>query len=196
MPLEHHQAMPGVAVELCPHCRGLLFDRNEFRKMVGRGSLASATEVVPLMLGEEVAMRCPTCVDPAMQPLQLKAPQTGNLWQCRDCGSTWLPEGAFFALKRALGTRNSIAKDVMTDRPSRATRTSKAPGLAHSRSSFDIGLENLIGVPLVLLLSYLFSATLLGRILASMVGMPFHEWLRRERVGAAKRLRMRSCLRR
>jgi len=176
MPLEDYEAMPGVVVELCPHCRGVFLDRDEIRKLVGRGSLADATEVVPLMLGEEVTMRCPTCVDPAMQPLGLKAPETGDLWQCRDCGGSWLPEGAFFALARALSTkRKSAAEDLTRDRAEGTAQGAQSQRMAHSRSSFDVGLENLIGVPLVLLLSYLFSATLLGRMLASLVGMPFHE---------------------
>jgi len=176
MPLEDYEAMPRVVVELCPHCRGLFLDRDEIRKLVGRGSLADAIEVVPLVLGEEVMMRCPTCVDPAMQPLRLKAPETGELWQCRDCGGSWLPEGAFLALARALSTtRISAAEELAADRASKAVQGERTQRLAHSRSSFDIGLENLIGVPLVLLLSYLFSSTLLGRILASFVGMPFHE---------------------
>jgi len=177
MPLEDYEAAPGAIVELCPHCRGLFLDRQEIRKLVGRGSLADATEVVPLLLGEEVAMRCPTCVDPAMQPLQLRAPTTGELWQCRGCGGTWLPEGAFFVLARALSGKREAASDKpATDRAEGvAKRGRSTPRLAHARSSFDVGLENLIGVPLVLFLSYLFCSTALGRMLASLVGMPFHE---------------------
>ncbi len=175
MPLESYEAMPGVVVELCQHCRGLFLDRNEIRKLLGRGSLAGVTEVVPLVLGEEVAMRCPTCVDPAMQPLRLSA-GAGDLWQCRGCGGSWLPEGAFFALARALKTNSTRpSKEPTARRASRTPGRHRLPRLAHSRSSFDAGLENLIGVPLVLLLSYLFSATFLGRMLASLVGMPFHE---------------------
>ena len=49
------------------------------------------------------------------------------------------------------------------------------PDLAHSRSRFDQGVENLIGVPLALTLSWIFCSTDLGRLLASLVGMPFHE---------------------
>ena len=175
MPLEDYEATPGVVVGLCPHCRGLFLDRDEIRKLVGRGSLADATEIVPLMLGEEVMMRCPTCVDPAMQPLSLKAPETGELWQCRDCAGLWLPEGAFFALANALTKLRSAAEELAATCVSETVHSERTRRLAHSRSRFDVGLENLIGVPLVLLLSYLFSATLLGRMLASLVGMPFHE---------------------
>ncbi|MCZ6805562.1 MAG: zf-TFIIB domain-containing protein [Deltaproteobacteria bacterium] len=153
MPLEDYEATPGVIVELCPHCRGLFLDRDEIRKLVGRGKLADATEVVPILLGEEVTMRCPTCVDPAMQPLELKAPNAGDLWQCRACGGSWLPEGAFFALARALSAKREAAGgERATGRVRGKAKSGRGTQrLAHSRSSFDMGLENLIGVPLVLL---------------------------------------------
>jgi hypothetical protein len=70
MPLSGYEASPGVDVELCSQCRGLFLDRGEIRELVGRGSLAKATELVPVSLGQEVGMRCPKCVDPAMQPLR------------------------------------------------------------------------------------------------------------------------------
>lgn len=44
-----------------------------------------------------------------------------------------------------------------------------------TRFSFDRGVGNLIGVPLLLLLSLLFCSGDLGRFLAALVGMPFHE---------------------
>jgi len=176
MPLSGFEASPGVEVELCTQCRGLFLDRHEIRQMVGRGSLGRATEVVPVSLGEEVGMRCPKCVDPAMQPLSIKgAPEAGS-WQCRSCGGLWLGDGAFFALARAL--RASLPVPVpRAIAPAVSLRPSASDGfkLMHSRSRFDEGLENLIAVPVVLLLSWWFCSTMLGRLLASMVGMPFHE---------------------
>jgi hypothetical protein len=47
--------------------------------------------------------------------------------------------------------------------------------LQFSRSAFDRGPENLIAVPLALLLAWLFTGTMLGRIFGYLVGMPFHE---------------------
>ena len=175
MPLSEYEASPGVAVELCAQCRGLFLDRHEIRQLVGGGSLAKATEVVPVSLGDEMGMQCPKCVDPAMQPLRVKGADDVGSWQCRECGGLWLGDGAFFHLAAALRTSlpvpRILAPLVASDPPSR----SKGARLTHSRSQYDAGLENLIAVPLVLLLSFLFCTTGFGRLLASLVGMPFHE---------------------
>lgn len=172
MPLSAYEASPGIQVELCSHCRGLFLDRHEIRELVGQGSLAKATEVVPVSLGEEVGARCPKCIEPAMQPLRVRGAPNVESWQCRSCGGLWLGDGAFFALARALRTPQAP--------PSAATApatiaTVQSTGLVHSRSRYDEGLENLIAVPLALVLSGLFCSTSLGRLLASLVGMPFHE---------------------
>ncbi len=175
MPLSGYEASPGVNVELCMHCRGLFLDRNEIRQLVGRGSLAKATEVVPVSLGEEMGMRCPKCVDPAMQPLQVKGAPDAESWQCRSCGGLWLGDGAFFELSRALRTALPVPPVVAPLAASHATPVFEGSGLTHSRSQYDQGMENLIAVPLVMLLSWLFASTGFGRLLASLVGMPFHE---------------------
>ncbi len=86
MPLSEYEASPGVNVELCAQCRGLFLDRHEIRELVGGGSLAKATEVVPVSLGDEMGMRCPQCVDPVMQPLRVKGADEVGSWQCRSCG--------------------------------------------------------------------------------------------------------------
>ncbi|MGB5813185.1 MAG: hypothetical protein WBG86_21805, partial [Polyangiales bacterium] len=75
MPLEEYEASPGLGVQLCPHCRGLFVRRTAMRQFLGGGSLTQSTEAAPLMLGAEEGLRCPDCVDLAMQPLSLKAPQ-------------------------------------------------------------------------------------------------------------------------
>ncbi len=157
------------------HCRGLFLDRNEIRQLVGRGSLAKATEIVPVSLGEEMGMRCPKCVDPAMQPLQVKGAPDAESWQCRSCGGLWLGDGAFFELSRALRTALPLPRVVAPLAASHATPVFEGSGLTHSRSQYDQGMENLIAVPLVMLLSWLFASTGFGRLLASLVGMPFHE---------------------
>lgn len=174
MPLSGYEASPGVSVELCAHCRGLFLDRHEIRELVGRGSLAQATEVVPVSLDEDMTVRCPKCVEPAMQPLRvLGAPGSVQSWQCRSCGGLWLGDGAFFALARALRTSGPrpMGEPAVANVPSMQT----TDGLAHSRSRYDEGLENLIAVPLAVAVSALFVSTGLGRLLASLVGMPFHE---------------------
>lgn len=178
MPLSGYEASPGVEVELCTQCRGLFLDRNEIRQLVGQGSLAKATEVVPVSLGEEVGVRCPKCVEPAMQPLRVKgAPEVGS-WQCRSCGGLWLGDGAFFELARALRASSPslpLVRHIAPPTLSRAPTPIDGSGLTHSRSRLDEGLENLVAVPLVMLLSWLFCSTQFGRLMASMVGMPFHE---------------------
>jgi Zn-finger nucleic acid-binding protein len=174
MPLSGYEASPGIAVELCAHCRGLFLDRHEIRELVGRGSLSKATEVVPVCLGEEMTVRCPKCVDPVMQPLRvLGAPPTVQSWQCRSCGGLWLGDGAFLALARTLRAFNVASKDEPAPRGMPPAPSHEH--LAHSRSRYDEGLENVIAVPLVLVLSTLVCSTNLGRLLASLVGMPFHE---------------------
>lgn len=175
MPLSGYEASPGVQVELCAHCRGLFLDRHEIRELVGGGSLAKATEVVPVSLGEEIGMRCPKCVDPAMQPLRVKGAENVASWQCRRCGGLWLAEGAFFALARSLRTSRRPVRFVTAPAPSATPIAHDGPRLEHSRSRHDRGLGNLIGVPIALALSSLLCATNFGRLLASLVGMPFHE---------------------
>jgi len=175
MPLSGYEASPGVQVELCTHCRGLFLDRHEIRELVGAGSLGKATEVVPVSLGDEIGMRCPKCVDPAMQPLQVKGAEDAESWQCRRCGGLWLGDGAFFALARALQTSRRPVRFVTAPAPSAAPITRDGPHLEHSRSRHDRGVGNLVGVPVALLSSWLLCSTSLGRLLASLVGMPFHE---------------------
>jgi hypothetical protein len=150
-------------------------DRNEIRELVGGGSLAKATEVVPVSLGDEPGMRCPKCVDPAMQPLRVKGAEAVGSWQCRSCGGMWLGDGAFFELAKALRTSPPAPRILAPLAISHAPPVKKGPRLTHSRSQYDQGMENLIAVPLVMLLSWLFCSTNFGRLLASLVGMPFHE---------------------
>jgi len=175
MPLSGYEASPGVNVELCAQCRGLFLDRGEIRELVGRGSLAKATEVVPVSLGQEVGMRCPKCVDPAMQPLRVKGAPDAGSWQCRSCGGLWLGDGAFFELARALRTSLPASRIAAPLSVSPARPAYQGSGLTHSRSRYDEGMENLVAVPVVMLLSWLFCSTNFGRMLASLVGMPFHE---------------------
>ena len=175
MPLSGYEASPGVNVELCAQCRGLFLDRGEIRELVGRGSLAKATEVVPVSLGQEVGMRCPKCVDPAMQPLRVKGAPDAGSWQCRSCGGLWLGDGAFFELARALRTSLPASRIAAPLSVSPARPAYQGSGLTHSRSRYDEGVENLVAVPVVMLLSWLFCSTNFGRMLASLVGMPFHE---------------------
>lgn len=47
--------------------------------------------------------------------------------------------------------------------------------LAHSRLSFDMGVANVAAVPVALLVGWLISASGFGRLLGSLMGMPFHE---------------------
>ncbi len=175
MPLSGYEASPGVEVELCSQCRGLFLDRSEIRELVGRGSLAKATEVVPVSLGEEVGMRCPKCIDPAMQPLRVKGATEVGSWQCRACGGMWLGDGAFFELARALRTSLPVPRVLAPLTASHSPPVFTGSGLTHSRSAYDQGTENLIAVPLVMLLSWLFCSSDFGRFMASLVGMPFHE---------------------
>jgi Zn-finger nucleic acid-binding protein len=164
-----------LEVELCTQCRGLFLDRDEIRQLVGRGSLARATEVVPVSLGEEVGMRCPKCVDPAMQPLRVKGTPDAGSWQCHSCGGLWLRDGAFFELARALRASVPVSRFVEPLSVGLTPPTFEGSGLTYSRSRYDEGLENLIAVPLVMTLSWLFCSRGFGRLLASLVGMPFHE---------------------
>ena len=175
MPLQGYEASPGVEVELCSQCRGLFLDRSEIREMVGRGSLSRATEVVPLSLGDELTTRCPKCVDPVMQPLQIKGTQGSCVLHCGSCGGLWLAEGAFFELSRALRASMPPALVVAGRSLDEGAPRLRDSGLAHSRSRYDEGLENLLAVPLVLLLSGLLCSTGFGRLLGHLVGMPFHE---------------------
>ena len=173
MPLSGYEASPGVEVDLCAQCRGLFLDRHEIRELVGAGSLTRATEVVPVSLGQEIGMPCPKCVGPAMQPLRIVGLDHARSWQCRSCGGLWLAEGAFFALARAL--RDSGSQAISARRAEIPETSHEDGGLAHSRSRHDQGAENLIALPVVMVLSWLLCSSGLGRLFASMVGMPFHE---------------------
>jgi len=175
MPLSGYEASPGVEVELCAECRGLFLDRHEIRELVGRGSLGRATEVVPVSLDEDVGMQCPKCVDPAMQPLSIKGAPEAVAWQCRACGGMWLPDGAFFELARALRASLPAVPPIVAPMVSRTPSLPTGPRLTHSRSDFDRGLENLLAVPVALLLSFWICSSNLGRLLSFMVSMPFHE---------------------
>ncbi|MEM7434484.1 MAG: zf-TFIIB domain-containing protein [Myxococcota bacterium] len=175
MPLEDYAATSGVHVGLCKHCRGMFVRREDIRTLTGGASLTHATDAAPLALGDDDSHACPGCEAPAMEPLSLKE-SAGELWQCRPCGGLWLPEGAFFALRRSVRTAPAAPVGPRVSAP-RSSVVDRNPGrgLAHSRSRFDAGVENLVGVPLVMAISALVCATPLGRLFAAMVGMPFHE---------------------
>ncbi len=175
MPLSEYEASPGLFVEICTQCRGMYLDRHEVRDLLGGGSLAKATEVLPVSLGDEIGMRCPKCVDPAMQPLAVKGAEDAESWQCRSCGGLWLEEGAFFSLKRAIQVSKAPPVLAAPVAVSRRSPSIDGAGLTHSRSRYDEGFENLIAIPAVLLVSALICSTMLGRLFASLVGMPFHE---------------------
>ena len=175
MPLSGYEASPGIEVELCPQCRGLFLDRHEIRELMGDGSLTKATAVVPVSLGDEMTMRCPKCVEPAMQPLRVSGAEEVESWQCRSCGGLWLGDGAFFALVRALRRSHRRGRFIAGPERRVAPVVHEGPDLAHSRSRYDRGIGNLIGVPLALGSSWIFCSNGFGRLLASLVGMPFHE---------------------
>ncbi len=166
MPLSEFEASPGVTVELCAQCRGLFLDRHEIRQLVGGGSLAKATEIVPVSLGDEIGMRCPKCVDPAMQPLRVKGADDAGSWQCRSCGGLWLGDGAFFHLATALRTSRRAPRILAPVITSHAPTSAKERRLDHARSRNDEGLENLVAVPLVLVLSLLVCSTNFGGLRA------------------------------
>ncbi|MEM9730385.1 MAG: zf-TFIIB domain-containing protein [Myxococcota bacterium] len=175
VPLERFEPTPGIVVGLCPHCRGVFADRGDFRILANGASLTQAADAAPLVLGAEAPVACPSCADEAMQPLTLKS-DDGDLWQCRSCGGLWLPEGTLFSLRRT--ARSMPMTRVAAKRAApRSSVVDRDPdrGLAHSRSRFDAGIENLVGVPVMLLLSALICSTSVGRLFASLVGMPFHE---------------------
>jgi hypothetical protein len=110
-----------------------------------------------------------------MQPLRVKGGADVGSWQCRTCGGMWLGDGAFFELARALRTSLPVPRVLAPLTVSHAPPVLTGPGLTHSRSEYDQGIENLVAVPLVMLLSWLFCSSNFGRLLASLVGMPFHE---------------------
>jgi Zn-finger nucleic acid-binding protein len=175
MPLSGYEASPGIEVELCAQCRGLFLDRDEIRELVGGGSLAKATEVVPVSLGDDVGMLCPKCVDPAMQPLRVKGAADVGSWQCRSCGGMWLGDGAFFELARALRSSPRAPRILAPLTASHSPPVTEEGRLTHSRSEYDQGLENLFAVPVVLVLSLWVCSSSFGRLFAFLVGMPFHE---------------------
>ena len=176
MPLAGFEASPGVEVELCTQCRGLYLDRDEIRELVGRGSLRRSTDVVPVSLGDEAGMRCPKCVDFAMQPLSIKGAPDAGSWQCQACGGMWLADGAFFALSRALRASLPVPPPRSLA-PATSRRPSVLDGdrLQHSRSRFDEGYGNLIAVPVLLMVSWWICSGAFGRLMSFLVGMPFHE---------------------
>ncbi len=137
MPLSEYEASPGLYVEICAHCHGMFLDRDEIRDLLGGGSLSKATQVLPVSLGDEIGMRCPKCVDPAMQPLRVKgAPHAGS-WQCRSCGGLWLGDGTFFALTRAIRTSKAPSPIAAPVAVSRRSPSIDGASLMHSRSRYD-----------------------------------------------------------
>ena len=120
-------------------------------------------------------MRCPKRGDPAMQPLRVRGAESVESWQCRSCGGLWLGEGAFFALARSLQASRRPVRFVAPPEPSAPPIVLDGPDLAHSRSRYARGVGNLVGVPVALAASLLVCSTGLGRVFASLVGMPFHE---------------------
>ena len=95
------------------------------------------------------------------------------------CDLWWSRPGRTSAASTSLAPRAKPLAGVTWGpsgpQPSHSPPVLTGPGLTHSRSEYDQGIENLVAVPLVMLLSWMFCSSNFGRLFASLVGMPFHE---------------------
>lgn len=95
VPLDPHPVMPETAVDACPRCFGVFYERDEL--------------AVPLKLEilADSALGCPLCGRP------MKVGQAGGgrlvLDQCQDCGGVWFDMGEIQTLRQITGVEQ-IAK--------------------------------------------------------------------------------------
>ncbi len=163
------ESRPGVVIQLCEHCRGLWLDAGELRDVVGAIELEELTEArLP-----QATELCPVCTGVALRPRGLPNSKAAQLGTCPSCRGVWLDGGAVALLEREHARRRDSARTARAGVLVAPAVT--APRLDESRSSFELGLENVLGVPMALALAGLFCATSLGGFVARLGAMPFHE---------------------
>lgn len=165
--LVDYETRTGVVIQLCEQCRGLWLDADELRDVVGAIELDELTETrIP-----EVTELCPVCTGVALRPRGLSSSKAARLGTCPNCRGIWLAGGAVALLEREHARRRDSARTARLVVAPAVT----APRFDESRSSFELGLENAIGVPMALVLAWVFCATSIGGFVARLGAMPFHE---------------------
>lgn len=178
----------GAPVQLCTSCRGLLVAPATLAHLTGAQELESLSEGRGELGGFG---RCPSCGTRAWSCRRVLGSHQAGLGVCGCCGSVWLLAGELSRLQEQARLARRPPTLLHPQENPRVPPTDPTPGQPPTlpsssplptttqqpfdRVPFDRGLANVLGVPAVLLLSLIVCSGSLGRVLAALVGMPFHE---------------------
>lgn len=176
-PLVEFEPDPGARVHLCTSCRGLLVGPATLTHLMGAGDLDTLSEARGELGGFG---RCPSCGTLGWSCRRVVGSTQSGVGVCGCCESVWLIAGELSRLQehaRAARRRAPIpGTDVEGPAPTASpTLSAESPREPFGRIPFDRGVGNVLGVPVVLAVALAFCSGQLGRFLAALVGMPFHE---------------------
>jgi Zn-finger nucleic acid-binding protein len=201
-PLTLVEATPGVEVELCRACRGMLVDAPVLVSLAGlNDSMGLDVEAATEPRGGGATLGpCLRCNTHNWQTRAVPGAAGAGLLWCGTCSMVWLLAGELERLREwviaerwraragaSLGPAGGAAPGASVPVPSDAgegdRERPRAPDAAQGpasiepadRISFEHGLGNVLGAPLGLGLGLLFCSTAAGRFFGALVGMPFHE---------------------
>jgi Zn-finger nucleic acid-binding protein/MFS family permease len=188
--LVEFEAREDVRVEFCQGCKGMLMDELALQQLAGTSDIEAVSDPDGVDGGLRPCLRCNTA---NWRRRVLQRGERSGLGLCGTCGMVWLEAGELERLRqrlslerrraRALASRVGVTHSLPAP-PSSAPLAGvppAAPSVAKEfeddadRISFDRGVGNRIGVPLMLTLSALFCSNPIGQFLAGLIGMPFHE---------------------
>ncbi len=133
----------GLVVDYCPNCRGLWCDRGELEQLVGE-PLDPAVLPLPFPLGIPTGPACPACPEGRLVARSTQNEDPVELFDCVQCGGTWLDGGVLQRLRKVLRDRR-VERQARQPRP-RLERPSPSSTLA-TQSSYQPRLP--FGVPIV-----------------------------------------------
>jgi membrane associated rhomboid family serine protease/Zn-finger nucleic acid-binding protein len=97
----HPRRTGGVVVDICTHCGGIWFDKEEIREVAS--ILKQSSEIPPLSLeslknrrkntGQSRGIYCPRCSDVELKPFNYASDSGILLDRCPNCGGIWADQG-------------------------------------------------------------------------------------------------------
>jgi Zn-finger nucleic acid-binding protein len=170
-----------VRVEFCQTCKGMLVDEFALEQLAGTSAVEALTEPSDTTARLRPCLRCNTL---NWQRRVFASSAPSGLESCGTCGMIWLEAGGLERLRERSSLRQRLSSRAAPQAPALVSSEHTAPAaaaVAHEfvdsaeRSSFDRGVGNLVGIPLLMALSLLFCSSGMGQFFAALVGMPFHE---------------------
>lgn len=104
-----------VRVDVCPRCEGMFLERGELNRLAptdGDLELASVEHDDHLHPDIRPPVRCPRCIDPLMQKVDLARETDVVLEHCERCGGFWLDGRELDRVRAVVRRMNEAAEEV------------------------------------------------------------------------------------